>query len=127
LYFSLSNSICYCENENEEIWKQKTTKPRVAFEGTRLFAHQLITSEDLIAFKQELLTEFEKLFKSYSTATQKRWLKAHQVRRLLNISIGTLQTLKSNGILPYTKIGGVHFFDYEDIQRILQEGKNVRI
>ena len=34
-----------------------TTKPRVAFEGTRLFAHQLITSEDLIAFKQELLTE----------------------------------------------------------------------
>jgi len=104
-----------------------TTKPRVAFEGTRLFAHQLITSEDLIAFKQELLTEFEKLFKSYSTATQKRWLKAHQVRRFLNISIGTLQTLKSNGILPYTKIGGVHFFDYEDIQRILQEGKNVRI
>ena len=104
-----------------------TTKPRVAFEGTRLFAHQLITSEDFIAFKQELLTEFEKLFKSYSTATQKRWLKAHQVRRLLNISIGTLQTLKSNGILPYTKIGGVHFFDYEDIQRILQEGKNVRI
>ena len=24
---------------------------------------------------------------------------------------------------PYSKIGGVHFFDYEDIQRILQENK----
>jgi len=92
--------------------------------GTRLFTHQIITTEDLVSFKQELLAEFEKLFKSYSTATQKRWLKAHQVRKLLNISIGTLQTLKSSGVIPYSKVGGVHFFDYEDIQRILQEGKS---
>ena len=103
------------------------TKSGTLSQGARLFAHQLITSEDLIGFKQELFAEFEKLFKSYSASTQKRWLKAHQVRKLLNISIGTLQTLKANGILPYTKIGGVHFFDYEDIQKILQEGKNVRI
>ena len=101
------------------------TKLATSSQGTRLFAHQLITSDDLIEFKHELLTEVEKLFKSYSTTTQKRWLKAHQVRKLLSISIGTLQTLKSNGILPYTKIGGVHFFDFEDIQRILQEGKNL--
>jgi helix-turn-helix protein len=104
-----------------------TTKAGTSFsQGTRLFTHQIITTEDLIAFKQELLTEFEKLFKSYSTQTQRRWLKAHQVRKLLNISAGTLQTLKSSGVIPYTKIGGVHFFDYEDIQRILQEGKNKR-
>jgi len=70
-------------------------------QATRLFTHQIITTEDLIVFKQELLIEFEKLFKSYSTQTQKRWLKAHQVRRLLNISIGTLQTLKSSGVIPY--------------------------
>src|SRR3954453_21398676 len=105
-----------------------TSRAGTSFSGaTRLFAHQIITSEDLVVFKQELLTEFEKLFKSYSTATNKRWLKAHQVRRLLNISTGTLQTLKSNRILPYTKIGGVHFFDYEDIQHILQEGKNSQV
>ncbi len=95
-------------------------------QGTRLFTHQIITTEDLVVFKQELLTEFENLFKSYSTQTTKRWLKAHQVRKLLDISIGTLQTLKSSGIVPYSKVGGVHFFDYEDIQRILQEGKNIR-
>jgi hypothetical protein len=97
-----------------------TTKAGTSFtQQARLFAHQIITTEDLVAFKQELLTEFEKLFKSYSPQTQKRWLKAHQVRKLLNISIGTLQTLKSKGVIPYTKIGGVYFFDYEDIQRIL--------
>ncbi|SRR6266542_415049 len=102
-----------------------TTKAGISFShGTRLFTHQIITTEDLVAFKQELLTEFEKLFKSYSMSTPKRWLKAHQVRKLLSISTGTLQALKSSGVIPYTKIGGVHFFDYEDIQRILEERKN---
>ena len=107
---------------------KKSTRKGMSFpEGTRLFPHQLITAEHLIEFKSELLLEFERLFKSYSTQTQKRWLKAHQVRKLLNISIGTLQTLKSSGVIPYTKIGGVHFFDYEDIQRVLESGKiNVR-
>lgn len=41
-------------------------------------------------------------------------MKSHEVRRLLKISPGTLQTLKSSGILPYTKMGGVHFYDYEE-------------
>ena len=104
-----------------------TSKKGTSFSHeTRLFAHQIITTEDLVAFKQELLTEFENVFKSYSTQIPKRWLKAHQVRKLLNISTGTLQTLKSSGVIPYTKIGGVHFFDYEDIQQVLQEGKNNR-
>jgi hypothetical protein len=106
--------------------KAKTKAGLSATQGTRIFTHQIITTEDLVVFKQELLTEFEKFFKSYSAQTPKRWLKAHQVRRLLNISIGTLQTLKSSGVIPYSKVGGVHFFDYEDIQRILEDGKNSR-
>jgi hypothetical protein len=55
----------------------------------------------------------------------KKWMKSHEVRRLLKISPGTLQTLKSSGVIPYTKIGGVHFFDYQDIQDILQSGKMI--
>jgi len=62
--------------------------------------------------------------KNYNSSPAKKWLKAHEVRRLLKISPGTLQTLKANGTIPYTKIGGVHFFDYEDIQQVLESGKN---
>jgi hypothetical protein len=50
-------------------------------------------------------------------------MKSHEVRRLLKISPGTLQTLKSSGIIPYTKMGGVHFYDYEDMQLVLESGK----
>jgi hypothetical protein len=48
---------------------------------------------------------------------------SHEVRKLLKVSPGTLQKLKSSGILPYTKVRGVHFFDYQDIENILQSGK----
>jgi hypothetical protein len=93
-----------------------------------IYAHQLITMGDLKEFKNQLITELLTALKLQTAQTQKKWLKSHEVRRLLKISPGTLQTLKSNGIIPYTKVGGVHFFDYEDIQRVLESGKiNYRI
>jgi hypothetical protein len=36
----------------------------------------------------------------------KQWLKSVDVRKMLNISPGTLQNLRINGTLRYTKIGG---------------------
>ena len=89
----------------------------------KIFAHHLITVDDLLQFKKELVQELLTALRSQSTSTPKKWLKSHEVRRLLKVSPGTLQTLKSSGILPYTKMGGVQFFDYQDIENILQSGK----
>jgi hypothetical protein len=98
------------------------------FVAQPMYAQQLITVNDLAEFKKQLIDELALLFKSQTTTSSKRWMKSHEVRRLLKISSGTLQTLKSNGVIPYTKIGGVHFFDYEDIQRVLESGKiNYRV
>ncbi len=74
-------------------------------------------------FKIQLLEELLLALKKQTGVVLKKWLKSHELRRLLNISPGTLQTLKSSGIIPYTKIGGVHFYDYDDIQRLLEAGK----
>jgi len=89
----------------------------------KIFAHQLITVDDLFQFKKELVQELLTALKAQANSTPKKWMKSHEVRRLLKVSPGTLQTLKSSGILPYTKMGGVHFFDYQDIENILQSGK----
>jgi hypothetical protein len=89
----------------------------------KIFAHQLITIDDLQQFKKQLLEELLLAFKKQTSVAPKRWLKSHELRRLFKISPGTLQTLKSSGIIPYTKIGGVHFYDYEDIQKLLEAGK----
>lgn len=89
----------------------------------KIFANQLITVEDLLQFKKQLLAELIAELKSQINIVPKKWLKSHEVRRMLKISPGTLQTLKASGTIPYSKIGGIHFFDYEEIQKILEEGK----
>ncbi|HSU51965.1 MAG TPA: helix-turn-helix domain-containing protein [Segetibacter sp.] len=89
----------------------------------KIFAHQLITIDDLQQFKKQLLEELLAALRKQTGVVQKKWLKSHEIRRLLKISPGTLQTLKSTGVIPYTKVGGVHFYDYEDIQKLLENGK----
>jgi hypothetical protein len=89
----------------------------------KILANQLITVNDLVHFKKQLLDELLVAIKTQPGIVSKKWMKSHEVRKLLKISPGTLQTLKSSGIIPYTKIGGVHFYDYEDIQTVLQAGK----
>ena len=91
--------------------------------SSKVFANQLITVDDLLQFKRRLIDELLVAFRSQLPTVSKRWMKSHEVRKLLQISPGTLQSLKSSGVIPYTKVGGVHFYDYEDIQNGLQQGK----
>lgn len=85
-------------------------------------AAEIITTDDLREFKIELLDDIKKLL-SGSDQSQKKWLKSPEVRKLLNISAGTLQNLRINGTLPYTKVGGVIYYDNDDINKILTSNK----
>jgi hypothetical protein len=78
----------------------------------------ILTHEDLQQFKAELITELKSLFKKESTGT-KKWLKSEEVKKLLKVSAGTLQTLRINGTLQYTKIGGIIYYDYEHIEKVM--------
>jgi hypothetical protein len=86
-------------------------------------AATIITLEDLQNFKQELITELQKILSQRQTTPARKWLKSNEVRRLLLLSPGTLQHLRVTGTLPFTKIGGVIFYDYDDIQRMIEEHK----
>jgi hypothetical protein len=86
-------------------------------------AATIITLEDLQNLKQELLTEIQKLLSQRQTTPARKWLKSNEVKRLLLVSPGTLQNLRVNGTLPFTKIGGVIFYDYDDIQKMIEEHK----
>ena len=89
-------------------------------------ATEIITTDDLHEFKVELLDEIKQLFKEHNGQPSKKWLKSYEVRKILNISPGTLQNLRINGTLPYTKIGGVIYYDYADIQEMLQSRKHTQ-
>ncbi len=86
-------------------------------------AATIITTEDLYDFKLELFGELKKLLQEKKTVAIKKYLKSAEVMEMLKISPGTLQNLRINRTLPFTKIGGIILYDYSEILRILQENK----
>src|ERR1700730_12096249 len=92
-------------------------------ERTRIYRDQLLTLDDLTDFKRQLVFEIKTLLKEQSGQPAKKWLKSKDVRKLLNISPGTLQNLRVKGFLPFTRVGGVIYHDAEDIQHMLESKK----
>lgn len=85
-------------------------------------AVEIITREDLNEFRSLLLTDLKELLDS-KAQKQKQWLKSGEVRKYLNISPGTLQNFRINGTLSYTKIGGIIYYAYNEIEKLLEENK----
>jgi hypothetical protein len=86
-------------------------------------AATIITTDDLEQFKIELLKEIKGIL-SGTPMEEKKWLRSGEIRKLLKISPGTLQNLRVNGTLPFTKIGGVIYYAYDDITNMLQDNKS---
>ncbi|MBN8878194.1 MAG: helix-turn-helix domain-containing protein [Sphingobacteriales bacterium] len=84
-------------------------------------SNQLVTVGDLEDFKTELLLSIKHLLSEQRQPTGKKWLKTYEVKQLLGISPGTLQTLRNNGTLPFSKIGGIIYYNQEDIDRLLMD------
>jgi DNA-directed RNA polymerase subunit F len=82
---------------------------------------EVITKEDLREFKNEILSEI-KLLMQPGQAQAKQWLKSAEVRKLLKISPGTLQNLRINGTLRFTRIGSIMYYKQEDINKLLEGG-----
>lgn len=80
---------------------------------------ELITREDLREFKNELLNEIKQIMQP-GQAQSKKWLKSSEVRKMLNISPGTLQNLRINGTLRFTRIGSIMYYKLEDLNKVLE-------
>ena len=83
---------------------------------------EILTKSDLQNFKQELIAEIQSIVGGSNTK-EKKWLKGIDVRKLLNISPGTLQNLRISGSLKPSKIGGTLFYKRNDIEKLLEDGE----
>ena len=79
---------------------------------------EVLTKEDLNDFRMKLLDDISKLL-MHSPSKLKPWLKNSEVRKLLNISSNTVQRLRVSGKLRSSKVGGIHYYRYEDIEKLL--------
>jgi len=87
--------------------------------GNKVYRDQLVTLGDLQEFKDDLLLSIKSIILSQAPQPIKKWLKSYEVKKILNISTGTLQNLRSNGTLPHTKIGGLIYYDAELINKVM--------
>jgi phosphoglycerate-specific signal transduction histidine kinase len=87
---------------------------------SRLYRDQLATVGDLENLKNDLIQEFKNLLKETTSANTKKWLKSSEVKKLLGISTGTLQNLRMNGSLSFSKVGGIIFYDYSEIAKLIE-------
>jgi hypothetical protein len=81
-------------------------------------ATEIITKEDLNEFRSLLLDDIRQLLGKPDES--RKWLKSYQVKNMLKISPGTLQNLRVNGTLGFTKIGGIIYYKYEDILAMME-------
>lgn len=82
----------------------------------------MITQQDLVDFKISVLSEIKDILESYnSISNNSMWLRSADVQKILSCSASTLQNLRTNESLPYTKLAGTLYYSIEDIMRILEE------
>jgi len=87
----------------------------------------VITKEDLADFKMQLIEEIKILLQPQKNL-HKQWLRSAEVRKMLNISPGTLQNFRINGMLPFTKVGSIAYYEITDIEKMMQKGgSNVQL
>lgn len=86
-------------------------------------ATEILTTDDLYEFKTQLFGELKKLLVDNTQSVPKKYLKSAEVMEMLQVSPGTLQNLRINGTLPYSKIGGIIFYDADEITKVILENR----
>lgn len=87
-------------------------------------AIDIVTKQDLEQFKTDLLADIKILLEENRNAPPRRWLKTYKVREMLgDISAGTLQTMRNNGMLSYSLLTGLALYEYADVVNFMDELK----
>ncbi len=87
----------------------------------------ILTTDDLREFKTELFDEIKSLITKSQTPSvqQKKFLKSAEVADLLGISANTLYQMRVNRQLPFTKVNGTIFFEWDDIISMMAKNKKL--
>ena len=120
--------IAIAADKNADLGKVLSQHPSIQKE---LLKREIITLEDLTNEQIEVLMEevYQEEFAGKDSdgiqnlskdANLEDWIDGQEVMIKLRISPRTLQTLRSNGTIPFTRIGHKLYYLKQDIERILR-------
>lgn len=85
---------------------------------------EIITQADLQKLREDIVNDIKALLKPRDI---RRWLKSSDLQKMLQCSPGTLQNLRIQGHLPYTKIGGSIYYLASDVEKMMEENVHPRM
>ncbi|MBA5630325.1 helix-turn-helix domain-containing protein [Moheibacter lacus] len=86
-----------------------------------------ITNDDLEKFRVSLIEDIKKILQTYHSENTENnenteWLRSKMIRKILNISPGTLQNLRTSGKIRYQKVLGSYYYSKSDLLKLF-DGK----
>ncbi len=82
----------------------------------------IVTQSDILQMKNEIISHLTDAL-SKASNPGKRYMKSSEVAEMLGISASSLQNLRIAGVIPFSKLGGTLFYDYEEIQSVIEKNK----
>lgn len=86
-----------------------------------------VTKEDLRQFGILLLDKVGEVLKESlevkTAEIQPEWLKSRAVRKMLDISAGSVQALRIGGRIRFKKVLGSYYYNREDLQKLFTDEK----
>jgi len=81
----------------------------------------LTTKHDLVDLEERLIERLKEI--NSDQAPVKRWLRSKEIQQLLGLSSSGLQNLRVSGVIPYSRIQGSIYYNYDDITKVLEKNK----
>lgn len=86
---------------------------------------EIITKEDLRQFGLQLLDKMRIIVQETTPAqtelVQPEWLKSKAVKKLLDISAGSVQNLRVTQKVRFKKVLGSYYYNKEDLQKLFND------
>ena len=90
--------------------------------------NEIVTKEDLRQFGLLLVDKIEAVFKDKDSRRKEtlepEWLKSKSVRKLLDISAGSVQNLRTSQKVRFKKVLGSYYYNKEDLQKLFDDDKH---
>ncbi len=83
----------------------------------------MITLQELLLVKAEMLQEIKTIMLASPHYHQRQWLKTWEVKQMLGVSLGTLRNMRDRRQIEYTKIGGLLFYNHQNIMQLIEKNK----
>ena len=81
------------------------------------------TFREIITSIQQLKEKLENIKGRQTSKSLDDWMENQEVCMALNISQRTLQAMRSNGTLPFSKIDRKTYYRKQDVIRLIEKGK----